>query len=210
MWQHWLDTSEQWLDQMRVIVFVKAPRLGFVKTRLAEGLGKQGALDAYKHLLERLLEELAPFPFVELKFAPADAEEELRSYLRSGWKLSPQCEGDLGEKLTHAFAEAFDEGASRVVIIGSDCPYVTKVHLLTALTSALDDANVSIGPSRDGGYWLVGLKAPCSELFQDITWSTEKVLKETLNKAECAGKKVFMLEELEDIDTVEEWKRYGE
>ncbi|MDA7916371.1 TIGR04282 family arsenosugar biosynthesis glycosyltransferase [Verrucomicrobia bacterium] len=207
MWQHWLETTEQSVGQIRVVVFVKAPREGYVKTRLAESLGDEGALNAYVSMVDCLIEELAAIPYVQLRYAPADAKDELAPWMRNGWESVSQCDGGLGEKLTDAFESAFSKGIERVVVIGSDCPYVTLSDLQSAVRG-LDESDVVLGPSVDGGYWLVALKAPCTELFEGIDWSTEKVFEQTEAKAVSNGLKVFALRQLEDIDTQEEWQRF--
>src|SRR5688572_19334877 len=108
----------------RAIVFVKAPRPGSVKTRLAHTVGPEAACAAYGRLVETLLQALSSLPEVELRFAPDDAEKEIQSWLRKGWRARPQGGDDLGQRMQTAFADAFAEGASRVVIVGSDCPEV--------------------------------------------------------------------------------------
>jgi len=193
----------------QVILFVKAPRAGFVKTRLAQTVGAQTALDAYRTLVEVITTRLAPLREVELRFAPADAEEEIRPWLADGWTCRPQSEGDLGQRLSQAFEQAFQQGNQRVIIIGSDCPYLTVEDIEDA-TRALDTADLVLGPATDGGYWLIGLSRPVPELFSQINWSTETVLEETMAKARAAGLKVHLLRELSDVDTLADLTRFHE
>ena len=191
----------------RLIIFVKAPRAGFVKTRLAAALGPHGALAAYRALVERVLEELSPLLDVELRFTPDDAASEISTWLRPGWRTAPQGEDDLGARMSRAFAEAFASGATRVVLIGSDCPHVTTRDI-AATVAALDDHDAVLGPAEDGGYWLVALRAPAPGLFGQIAWSTEDVLAQTLARAQSLGLRVHLLRTLPDVDTVEDWQRY--
>lgn len=193
----------------QLVIFVKAPRAGFVKTRLAEIIGSDTALDTYQTLVEVITTNLASYPKVDLHFTPAEAETEIRPWLNRDWTASPQCEGELGERLTHAFHKAFERGNDKVVIIGSDCPYVKESDIEDAFTG-LAEHDVTIGPAADGGYWLIGLSKPTPELFTGINWSTETVLAETLDKARLSDRSVKHLRELSDVDTVGDLVRFHE
>jgi glycosyltransferase A (GT-A) superfamily protein (DUF2064 family) len=113
----------------KLIVFVKAPRPGEVKTRLAQTLGADAACAAYRQLVETLLARLRTLPEVELQFTPADALDEIRPWLNAGWQSQPQDDGDLGSRLQSGFSSAFRAGFHRVVIVGSDCPEVTPADI---------------------------------------------------------------------------------
>ena len=191
----------------KLIVFVKAPRPGTVKTRLAEAIGSADACKAYRVLVETLLEQLAELPEVELRFSPADAAREIQPWLRAGWEARPQGTGDLGQRLVSAFAEAFSAGVKRVVIIGSDCPAVAVADIECAW-SALLSHDVALGPARDGGYWLIGLRQPQPEFFHSIPWSTADVLRETQQRARLLKLKTYLLRELTDVDTVNDWHEF--
>ena len=129
--------------------------------------------------------------------------------MNQDWTASAQRDGELGEKLTHCFAQAFAKGSDRVVIIGSDCPYVSEADIAAAFT-ALTDHDVVIGPALDGGYWLIGLTKPRPALFKAINWSTETVLAETLTQAKSANLSVHRLRELSDVDNVIDLMRFHE
>ena len=189
----------------RAIIFVKAPRPGFVKTRLAAAIGDEAACDAYRQLAETILAKLTPLPHVELRFTPDDAEEEIKSWLRKDWAARPQGEGDLGQRMLRAFAEA--NGSA--IIIGSDCPCL-ELSDLEAAAEALQTHDAVLGPAVDGGYWLIGLNVPCPALFEGIEWSTDAVLKTSMSKAELQGLSVCQLRELSDVDTVEDWSGWRE
>jgi rSAM/selenodomain-associated transferase 1 len=191
----------------RLIIFLKAPRAGTVKTRLAESIGAFAAVAAYRQLVETLLASLQVLDEVELRYSPDDAQAEIQPWLRPHWQARPQGEGDLGQRLQAAFAEAFASGANRVVVIGSDCPSVTPGDIHAAW-EALVAHDLALGPARDGGYWLIGLRAPQSTLFQGIAWSTDSVFPETLQRAEAADLRVHLLRELADVDTVKEWREF--
>lgn len=191
----------------RLVVFLKAPRVGTVKTRLAEGIGAVAACEAYRHMLVTLLGNLAALRAVELCFTPADAKVELASWLRAGWSSQPQTGGDLGERLHGAFCGHFESGAERVVIIGADCPAVRPADVVAAW-HALGAHDVVLGPATDGGYWLIGLRAPQPQLFTVMPWSTAAVLAETQRRACASGLRVALLRELSDVDTLADWERW--
>ena len=191
------------MPEPRFIIFVKAPRAGFVKTRLAAAIGNEAACNAYRQLAETVLAKLAPLPHAELRFTPNDAENEITPWLSVGWTARPQGEGDLGERMHRAFTEA----NGPAIIIGSDCPQVELSDFQTA-AKALQTHDAVIGPATDGGYWLIGLNAPCPALFKNIKWSTSDVLPKTLEKASAAGLSVQLLRELADVDTGEDWERW--
>jgi rSAM/selenodomain-associated transferase 1 len=191
----------------RLIIFLKAPQAGRVKTRLAAELGPATALHTYQRLVETLLGRLSTVERVELRFSPDNAAGEVSHWLREGWNLRGQGTGDLGERLCRAFRDAFESDARRVVIIGSDCPDVTHADIKAAWT-ALETHDVVFGPATDGGYWLIGLRAVHQALFDGIHWSTNTVLAETLAACERCGLTVHRLRELADVDTAEDWRRF--
>lgn len=199
----------------RLLVFVKAPRPGEVKTRLGVVIGASAAARLYRALAERVLARTRPengaYERV-LVFAPPDAEDDVRSWL-PGETCERQADGDLGVRMASAFDRAFAEGASRVILIGTDAPDLSREHVQAALAAlaALAHQDLVLGPSTDGGYYLVGLRGPCPRLFEDVRWSTPSVLGETLTRARELGLRVHLLAPLSDIDTLadlrQEWVR---
>jgi len=190
-----------------LIVFVKAPRPGLVKTRVAESVGADAACMVYTCLADCLFVWLRTVPEIELRFTPDDAAGEIQRWMRPGWTAVPQGPGDLGERLDRAFAEAFRRGAQCVVVIGSDCPDVRTADVRDGWQS-LQTHDVVLGSATDGGYWLIGLRAPQPDLFRGIAWSSSAVLYETTARARAAGLTVHQLRELGDVDTIEDWQRY--
>jgi rSAM/selenodomain-associated transferase 1 len=191
-------------SERRLIVFVRAPRAGAVKTRLAQKIGANAACDAYQKLVRAVLNKIDSIPEVQLRYSPDDAESEVRPWLRPSWILSPQGAGDLGERLTRAFAESFGGGASRVLIIGSDCPWLNDADIKEAWND-LETHDLVLGPAKDGGYWLIGLREPKPELFTGISWSTGMVLEQTVKHARAGGLQFRLLRELRDVDTLGDW-----
>jgi len=195
------------MGEEKLIVFVKAPRPGAVKTRLAKAIGAPAAGAAYRHLVETLLNQLQGLSGVELCFSPDDAAGEVQHWVKEGWNSSPQGDGDLGQRLQSAFLRAFHAGAKRVAIIGSDCPSV-GVEDIREAWAGLQSHEVVLGPATDGGYWLIGLRQPQPNLFRGVRWSTENVFSETMKRVRRAGLSVQLLRELADVDTDREWRAF--
>lgn len=201
-----------------LIVFVKEPRPGQVKTRLARVLGAAAAADAYRALA--LAEIAATRPqgaeYERLFFVtPTGAETSVHAWLRAAGVLEPSVDAahfrsqhgeDLGARMAAGFAQAFACGAERVAIVGTDVPECTREHVQEAL-DALDEAALAVGPTRDGGYYLLALARPCPRLFEDVAWSTPAVLPTTLARAAALGLRVHLLPELRDVDTFEDWQQ---
>ncbi|MBX3734760.1 MAG: TIGR04282 family arsenosugar biosynthesis glycosyltransferase [Verrucomicrobiae bacterium] len=188
-------------------VFLRAPRLGTVKTRLARDVGAAAALAAYQRLLARTLDAIASLPCVDLCGTPDDALPELEPWRRPGWTLSPQGPGNLGDRLHRAFARWLGAPHARWVVIGTDCPELTPGDIQAAW-QALDQAEVVLGPATDGGYWLLGLKAPAPDLFREIPWGGPEVLQMTRDRAASLGRRVALLRELRDVDTAADWQAF--
>ena len=191
-----------------LIVFLKSPRPGFVKTRLAGRLGDKQACKVYRNLAAALLKRLKPYPNVELRISPDDAAASHPDWLlRDCWQCQGQGEGDLGSRLTRAFGESFAAGRRKVMAIGSDCPYVEPNHLRKGF-ERLISASVVLGPALDGGYWLIGMNRYLPALFEGISWGGAEVLKQTLQRTAALGAQAAMLETLEDVDDWQSWQRY--
>jgi rSAM/selenodomain-associated transferase 1 len=195
-----------------LLVFLKHPRPGATKTRLIPALGEAAAAELYRALAEEEVRSTTPRAgeYARLLcFTPAEERASIASWF-PGEELWPQPEGDLGERMAAAFAEGFRRGARRVAVVGTDVPGVGRDTVVEAL-SGLDAGEVVIGPSRDGGYYLLGLREERPELFEGIAWSTPAVLSATLARAEGLGLRVRLLGALTDVDTLEdlraEWAR---
>jgi rSAM/selenodomain-associated transferase 1 len=191
----------------QLIIFVKAPRLGEVKTRLAKTIGPEAARAAYCRLVDVLLGNLSNLDNVQLRVSPDQGRLEIGHWLRGNWSVRPQGEGDLGLRMENAFAESFREGVRRVVVIGSDCPGVGTQDIERSWAK-LASSDVVLGPALDGGYWLIGLNKPRPILFKDICWSTPHVLNETLDRARHNSLEVALLDERGDVDTEADWNRF--
>ena len=191
-----------------LIIFCKAPRPGFVKTRLAASLGPQIACQCYETLAETVCRQLQGMERVELRFTPDDARGEISRWKkRPSWRTEPQGPGDLGDRLSRTFDSCFAAGVERVVVIGTDTPELGEADIREAFL-ALGDVDLVLGPSEDGGYWLIGLAEPHPELFENQEWGTDRVCQETLFRAQVRGLQSRLLRVLPDIDTEEDWNRF--
>ena len=193
-----------------ILPFLKAPRPATVKTRLAQSVGVDRATTAYRRLVERQLRALSSLGrefALEVHYAPANAETEMAEWLGSEVALLPQFEGDLGERLEHAVASAFQRGAAHVVCIGGDCPELDSTHCEKAARLLRSDVDVVIGPSEDGGYYLIATARFIPELFREIPWSASNTCQVTFEKATSLGLEVEFMETLYDVDTEAELHR---
>lgn len=184
------------------ILMLKAPRPGTVKTRLAAKVGIERATDVYRSLVERQLRQIPEDWNIAIHFAPEDAEAEMREWLCSrvrGGGFVPQAPGDLGERMKAAVAHELCSGADAVALIGGDCPYLTREYLAGAVDH-LKDVDVVVGPAVDGGYVLLLLKQLHAALFEQIDWSTSRVLEQTKQAADAKCLRQVLLKPLEDID----------
>ncbi|MGB3617853.1 MAG: TIGR04282 family arsenosugar biosynthesis glycosyltransferase [Catalinimonas sp.] len=160
-----------------LLIFVRHPVRGQVKTRLARAVGPDRALAVYERLLDHTLRVTRPLPAVKRVHYAAEIPTADR-WAAANYERRPQPTGDLGDRMRTAFEVAFREGHERVVIVGSDCPGLTTGVLESAF-EALGTHDVVLGPAEDGGYYLLGMKHLHPELFADKPWSTPQVLANT-------------------------------
>jgi rSAM/selenodomain-associated transferase 1 len=189
-----------------LIIFIKNPRRGYVKTRLARTVGEDAALQIYHYLLDRTRRAAGAVQARRLLFY-SDVIESDDGWPETDFEKRVQSSGDLGFRMEQAFRAAFAEGAQKVGIIGSDCPALNGAMLETAFQQ-LEQSDVVIGPTPDGGYYFLGMRAFEPSVFQDIAWSTETVLAQTLSQIQKLGKTVSFLPALSDIDTEIDWIAY--
>ena len=188
-------------DQL-LIIFVKNPELGKAKTRLAAGIGKEAALHVYKRLLERTKEISSGLSSDKVVFYN-DFIDYQDLWPNDIYQKALQIAGDLGQKMEAAFRWAFEMGYQKVCIIGSDCYDLTTEILETAFEK-LENHNAVIGPSVDGGYYLLGMTQLNSSVFKNKDWSTSSVFDSTIESFNSQNLNYFQLETLNDIDTKED------
>lgn len=181
-----------------VMAFFKAPRPGTVKTRLGREIGHEQATALYRRMGEEQLARIPVEMRAEVHYAPRGAKPDMIEWLGKRHYRS-QTGGDLGARMSHAFVTGFRRGYRPVLAIGADCPDLDSICLREAVRS-LAKYDVVIGPASDGGYYLIGLRAPAPGLFTGIEWSTSTVLAETLRRAAQQKLSVALLRERLDID----------
>lgn len=189
------------MQDYHLLIFVKNPMPGTVKTRIAYTVGNERAVAVYRHLLAYTQQITRMLPWKRVVYYgdfinTTDGWSEYQKFQQTG--------ADLGERMLNAFAEQFAAGARRIVIIGSDCLQIKPDHLKQAFR-ALDTVDVVLGPATDGGYYLLGMKQLHPFLFQDKLWSQPTLLTQTLNNLNQNNLSCTLLEELTDID---EWDDY--
>lgn len=165
-----------------LILFTRYPEPGHTKTRLIPALGAEGAADLQRRMTEHMLRHVVQLQHrramqVTVQFAGGD-RAAMQAWLGQRWDYVPQAEGDLGDRLAAAMHQAFATGAKRVVMCGIDCPTLDAALLAQAF-DRLTDYEIVLGPSTDGGYYLIGMNRPFPELFQGIAWSTDVVAHQT-------------------------------
>jgi rSAM/selenodomain-associated transferase 1 len=196
-------------------IFIRFPHLGKVKSRLACTLGPEKATVFYQLCGQQIARELDRLPLELAKYlfyADGSDKDEIRDWISFPFRLIPQPKGDLGQRLEQSFRSFLDGVPGKAIIMASDVPDLSK-DIMNDAVSALDNYDMVIGPCNDGGYYLIGMKKPHGELFEGISWSTNKVLEQTLAIAGKQGLSVFSLITLRDIDTgddLKEWVRSSE
>ena len=186
-----------------LLIFIRNPQLGKVKTRLARTVGDKKALRIYQILLEKTRAAALGVQAERWLFY-SDFINENDEWSQEDFSKKMQIDGDLGERMEQAFRAAFAAGAQRVVIIGSDCLQLTG-EMLQAAFDRLEEVDLVLGPVPDGGYYLLGMKELEPSVFYGIEWSTEKVLSQTLEKIRATGKSYILLPALSDVDTEMDW-----
>lgn len=205
--------------------FVKQPVTGQVKTRLGRSLGNETAAQLYEAILFDLRDRLAAIPNARriLAYAPdaargwaekvarsvgdssdrSDVSDKSRVADSSPFEIEQQIEGDLGQKMETFFLRRFDEGTERVVIVGSDSPTLSA-ETISAAFELLTANDVVLGPTFDGGYYLIGLSRPAPELFREIAWSTPAVFRQSVEAIATAGYRFGLLPAGYDVDEVQD------
>lgn len=188
-----------------VLLFLKAPRRGLVKTRLAAAVGEEHAVIIYRELVESQIGRIPSDWHLEIHFAPANARKEMEEWLGRDRCYQPQAEGDLGDRLSAAVRTI---RGGPLFCIGADCPGLDVMLLERAAeVLATGAAQVVFGPAEDGGYYLVGMDQARPEIFRDIPWSGKETLQVSLRRAREAGIQTSLLETRYDVDTIQDWER---
>ncbi|MDX1708093.1 MAG: TIGR04282 family arsenosugar biosynthesis glycosyltransferase [Desulfobacterales bacterium] len=202
------DLKQGRMMKASLIIVAKKPEPGFTKTRLCPPFTPEAAAEFYGCLMKDTLALAAQMPEVDLTLAytPASAVEYFQNLVPNGFRLTPQQGTHLGERLANALALHLKQGYRWAVIMNSDGPTLPLAHLEEAFTE-LNHADVTLGMGHDGGYYLIGLKRMVPELFENIAWSTERVIPQTLEICRRLHLKVHSLPEWYDVDVEADLQR---
>lgn len=194
-----------------LIVFAKLPRAGEVKTRLGQRLGMERAAELYRQFAEHVFtvaDQLAATGVrVFLFHAPGADLQEYRRWVRRPFTYVPQEGSNLGDRMRRAFDFVFASGLRQAAVIGTDVPELQGSAVLHAF-DLLAMHDLVVGPSSDGGYYLLGMNAPTKNVFENIAWSSASVLRQTLERAHRQNLSCAVLDPLADIDTVEDYRAF--
>ncbi len=196
------------IDRRCVILFVKLPEKGKVKSRLARDMDEDFVLRLYESMaldtIDMLKKGKAPF---RICFFPPGALGRVKAWLGQEYSYMPQTGDDLGERMEQAFARVFSEGVTQALLIGSDIPGLNAAVIGEAFDSLLEHDSV-IGPADDGGYYLIGFKRNSFEpsIFHDMIWSTDSVYRETVGRLGRKSRTIHVLPQCADVDTKEDLK----
>jgi uncharacterized protein len=196
------------VENNKLLVFAKLPEPGKVKTRLAEDLGDVRAAEIYSYIARDIISRVSKSSTYEtvIYYDPPDKKNDVAIWLKDcaqtdSERLIPQEGSSLGERILGAFESIFSSGAMSAVIIGTDCTDVTA-KMIEETFGELSEYDAVLGPAEDGGYYLLGLNCLRPELFQDIDWSTDIVLEQTLSRLNKLGLNYKLRETLRDIDNL--------
>jgi hypothetical protein len=193
-----------------VALFVRVPVPGRVKTRLATDLGNEGACNLYRAMVTDILSNITSCGLPLFLFHDGKEDSELpKEWSKESFKVLAQQSGSIGERMAAAFEYCFAENIAQVILVGSDIPGLDSRIILEA-SAALESHDAAIAPAADGGYCLVAFKQQTftSAVFRNIPWSTDQVLRVTLERCNEYKLAVMLLKTLQDIDTIDDLKAY--
>lgn len=195
----------------QLIVFTRFPLAGVAKTRLIPTLGAAGAAYLQRQMTEHTLKRVSrahitPEPAIEIRFEGGD-KKRMQAWLGDAYRYQPQSGATLGDRMASAFENVFQNRVDQAILIGSDIPGLTPAILESAFDN-LKNADVVLGPARDGGYYLIGMHRrafpAARKLFMNLPWGAASVLADTLEIAAISGLRTCLLQALADVDSPED------
>jgi uncharacterized protein len=201
------------MNKKRLIIFTRYPEIGKNKTRMISLLGAKGATELHRQMTEYTLNKFKPLQKQEdteiIIYFTGGNEILMKQWLGENLIYKPQKEGDLGNKMESAFMDAFKDKINQVILIGIDCPEITREIIQKGFNLLSLNRDLVLGKAKDGGYYLIGLNKPISPIFNNILWGTSQVLNQTIDRAKKLNLNYDLLPELSDIDRPEDlpiWK----
>ncbi len=205
-----LNTSEKTNKSIiSIIIFIRYPENGKVKTRLALTIGDNYAKEFYKIIAQSIVAEVKRVKNskIYLFSAEIEATEKIKKWLKGNFLVTNQEGEGLGTRMSNAFLSLFSSGTKKTLLIGTDIPDISK-EIIEKASEMLDIYDIVIGPALDGGYYLLGMKKLYNTLFEKIQFSVNTVLSQTILEVEKLGLSYFILPKLQDIDTEEDLKNW--
>ena len=188
-------------------MFAKYWEPGKVKTRLAAQIGKTAASQIYRGFITTMLRRFCNAATTRVvAFTPVERESEFAKIVDKKWQLTAQITGDLGQRMRAYFEQAFSRGASQVVLVGSDSPSLPE-EIVPQAFQLLETNRVVLGPSSDGGYYLVGASKGVPPIFDGIDWSSSRVWQQTVDCLERNDVDFAVLREWYDVDDLDDLRR---
>ena len=185
-------------------IFAKYPQPGQVKTRLAAATSPEFAAQIAEAMLRDTLDRLAGIEAERwLVYAPVDAGAAMTEIARDRYRLTPQGDGDLGQRIDRFFRQRLRSGTERIVVIGSDSPTLPTASIALAFEQ-LESVDVVLGPATDGGYYLIGCARRVPPIFTDVGWGKSTVLFDTVARLDAACS-LAVLPPWYDVDTIDDW-----
>lgn len=196
------------MEKSALIIFQKNSILGKVKTRISIDVGDEAAMEIYQQLVRHTHDVCGSVPVQKFLFYSDFIPDDISGFSKD-YQFEVQSGNDLGSRMENAFQKLFAKGYEKIIILGTDCGELQSRIVVQAF-ECLDTHEVVIGPARDGGYYLLGMKKMIADLFKEIPWSSEKVLFMTMEKLERQNISYELLEILSDVDRIEDWKKLKE
>lgn len=189
-----------------ILFFLKWPEPGKAKTRLAASIGDEAAVAMARAMAEDMLDALKRVEDADIIvcFSPKERADDMKSWLGEDHKYLAQSGPNLGRRMKNAFISTFQNGYDQAVLVGSDIPDVTDEDVRQAFVHLENKKSCAIGPSRDGGYWLIGFDARGSlgEVFIDMEWGRTDVLEQTVRRLEFDERNLIFVTKRTDVDTL--------
>ena len=189
-----------------LLLFIRYPEPGRVKTRLAARIGADEAAELYRNFILDILATLEGCGLpLKMCFSPVEKKAALLAWLGPDYAFRPQRGTDLGMRMRRAFEEAFGEGFASGILLGSDVPDL-PLYVLKEAIDALQRSDAVIGPAQDGGYYLIGFRRDAfpPDVFGGLPWGTAGVLRDTTARLVAHGCRIHLLPEWQDVDTAED------
>jgi len=188
-----------------LIVYLKNPEPGKVKTRLQPHYSPEEAASLYRGFIEDTVETVSSIGADRCwaAYTPADTRSDIETLIPSDWNLAAQAGDDLGSRMRQSMNASIATGAERVILIGSDIPSLPGSHITSAI-SRLDNADVVLGPTNDGGFYLIGIRSTLPDIFSNVTWSTDTAFEQTAEGIRSKELMMSLIPPWNDIDTPED------